>query len=142
MSLEIFREKLYQHIISFWTPAYPTYPVEFENHKFDQPLGPWVDVQIEDAIESYRKTIGLDYALDKKGVVTIAVMVPEDVGVKLLYEMIDVMDDNISEQNWRLSDGDRVTFRNMISKRRGISDGYYFINLLFFYTRRECRHIT
>ena len=139
MSRETFRVRLYDTVDTAWATKYPTYPIQWENHKMNnQPDGPWLDVDIKDTLDSERTQLGRKYFVRKYGIVDIAVHVVESVGTKELNEMVDFLDQLLSERSWTLSDGDHVIFKNMVVKHTRLVDGYYYTRVLFDYDRTQC----
>lgn len=74
---------------SGWVTAYPSYPIAYEDQKFDQPKQtPWVAFGIQ-LLPRQRMNIGSKRFIRAHGMVAVEFYVPEDSGSKTLFEMMD-----------------------------------------------------
>lgn len=129
MGQEVFRERITQVMDTQWNLEHPSIPVAYQNQKFNQPAGSWVNFAIIPN-ERYRTNIGSEMCYRQSGILNIALMVAEGSGTKTLNAMVDTIHNIFQDRDYVAGDGTKITFFNAETRDRGVVSGYYTKNVM------------
>jgi hypothetical protein len=107
MSIETQRQELFGRLQGALATQFPNVPIAWPNIKFDQPDGPFVLVNILLGDQT-RQNLGPNYTVRHISVLQFDIYTPEDTGTKLLGEVAEFLAKHFREQEYQLSDGDRL----------------------------------
>lgn len=144
MSFDAVRQQIQDTLQSELSMSAPGVPVYFENTKFQQPgegtvaRGPWIFCAIAPNV-SQRADLS-QRLFFHMGVINVSVMVPQDTGTKVLFELSEKVFVILADRNWSLPGSeDRLTTYGTVQKNRGLMNGHYTFSVIAQY-RHEARH--
>lgn len=109
MSSENIRAKIADLFTTEFGASNPTVSVDYENQKFQQPVGaPWVKLTVIDG-DDCRENIGNETQFKTVGVVNIQIMVPEKTGTKVMRDILDSIKPIFLDRQVSMSNGS-ITF--------------------------------
>jgi len=107
MSIETQRQEMFGRVQSAMLVNFPEIPVAWPNRKFEQPDGPFVLVYIIVG-DQVRQNLGERYTIRHISILQIDIYTPDDTGTKVLNDVADFLAKRFREQEYQLSDGDRL----------------------------------
>jgi len=129
MNFDGAREQIETTIKTEFGTAFPTYKVQYENVRFEQPKGtPWIDVRIIEG-DYVRQNLGTSKKYRGYGVINVTCLVPEDSGTKIINQITDAVFNILADRDWSVS-GDSLTTYGGKKVTRGVINGFYAKNVV------------
>lgn len=136
MSFDSVRVAVTTTIQNELAPKAPDIPIHFENQKFKQPQGPWFYVAVIPG-DGQRMEISSSRRYRHFGVINMQVMVPQDVGTKLLNELTNIAFTVLADRSWVLPGGGRMTTHCCKRRNRGLLNGFLTYSIQVEYRHDE-----